>query len=72
VIGVDQIIVGVGEERMSLVLRCPLRRRIGRGNELRRRRRGRAEGGVIKRRQIFSGGATPFALEFRRILVAKI
>jgi hypothetical protein len=38
-VGVDQVVVGIGEESMSFVRACPLGRRIGSRDELRRHRR---------------------------------
>ena len=42
VIGVDQIVIGVDEKGVSPVRACPLRRRIGKRDELRRHGRGGA------------------------------
>ena len=52
VVGVDQIIGGVGKKGMALVRPRPLRRWIGRRNELRRHSRRRAESGIVQRRKV--------------------
>lgn len=44
VLGVDQVVGGIGEEGVALVRSGPLRRRIGLRDELRRNRAGGAEG----------------------------
>ena len=54
VVGVDQIIGGVGEEGMPLVRARPLGRRIRSGNELRGDGRGRAERRIVERGEIFA------------------
>ena len=56
-IGVDQIIGGVGEEGMALVRAGPLRRGIGLGDELGRDGRGRPERRVVERGEIFARSA---------------
>jgi hypothetical protein len=57
VVGIDQIVGGIGEEGIPLVRARPLGRRIRSGNELRRDRGGRAERRVVERREIFACGA---------------
>ena len=56
-ISVDQVIVGVGEEGVSLARACPLRRRIGSRNELRRCARGGSERRVVESGEVFLRGA---------------
>jgi hypothetical protein len=56
-IGVDQVVIGIGEKGVSLVCACPLRRRIGSRDELRRCRRGGAERRVVETSQVFLRGA---------------
>jgi hypothetical protein len=53
-IGVDQIVGGVGEESMPLMRARPLGCRIRSGNELRRDRGGCAERRVVERGEIDS------------------
>ena len=52
VVGVDQVVVRVGEEGRPLQRARPLRRRVGMGGELRGLAAGGAEGGVVQRLEI--------------------
>ena len=51
-VGVDEVVVGVGEEGRSFQRASPLRCRVGVGGELRRLLRRRAKGGVVQRLEI--------------------
>lgn len=57
-VGIDQIVGGVGEEGVTLVRSGPLRRRIGARDELRRDLTGRPESGVIQRCEILADRST--------------
>ena len=59
-IGVDQVVIGVGEKGVSLVSACPLRRRIGSRDELRPHGRGGSERCVVE-----SGKVETFERRFR-------
>ena len=69
VVGVDQIVGGVGEESMPLMHARPLGCRIRSGNELRRDRGGRAERRVVERGEIFTRGANRALLDLLRLPV---
>ena len=53
VVGVDQVVGGIGKEGMALVRAGPLGRRIGRRGELRLDRARGAEGRVVEHGEIF-------------------
>ena len=57
-VGIDQIVGGVGEEGVTLVCSGPLRCRIGARDELRRDLTGRAESGVIQSCEILADRST--------------
>lgn len=54
VVGIDQIVGGIGEEGMALVGAGPLRGRIGRRDELGCDLAGRAEGCIVECRQVLA------------------
>jgi hypothetical protein len=69
VVGVDQIIGGVGEEGVPLVRARPLGRRIGSRDELRRHRRRRQKSRVVQSRNLFACGANRALLDLLRLPV---
>ena len=68
-IGVDQVVIGIGEEGVSLVCAGPLRRRIGSRDEFWRHRRRRPKCRIVQSRKIFARGANRVLLDFLRLPV---
>jgi hypothetical protein len=66
-IGVDQVVVRVGKEGVSLVRPCPLRRRIGSRDEFRRHGRGGSKRRVIESGEILLRGAGRGFLDLFRL-----
>src|SRR5690606_7823521 len=60
VVGVDQVVGGIGEEGVALVGAGPLRRRVGRRDELRGDLASSTEGGIVESSQILTDGVACF------------
>ena len=56
-LGIDQVVIGIGEEGVSLVCACPLRRSIGSRDEFRRHGRGGSERRVVESGEVFLRGS---------------
>jgi hypothetical protein len=69
VVGIDQIVGGIGEEGMPLVRAGPLGCRIGSRDELRRHRRRSPKSRIIQSRKIFARGANRVVLDLLRLPV---
>jgi hypothetical protein len=68
-IGVDQVVIGIGEEGVSLACACPLCRQIGSRDEFRRHWRRGSERRLVESGKVLLRGANRVLLDLLRLPV---